>query len=62
MESQERAGHGAAEHEAAPAQRESVPQGQKNEPLSMFEAVGKLTPDQAGLLGVLLGLQRLGDD
>jgi hypothetical protein len=30
-------------------------------PLSMLDAVGRLTPEQAGLLGVLIGLRRLDD-
>jgi hypothetical protein len=31
-------------------------------PMSMLDAVGRLSPEQAGLLGVLMGLRRLGDD
>jgi hypothetical protein len=31
-------------------------------PMSMMDAVGRLTPEQAGLLGVLIGLRRLDDD
>ncbi|WP_037606346.1 hypothetical protein [Streptacidiphilus rugosus] len=31
-------------------------------PMSMLDAVGRLSPEQAGLLGVLIGLRRLGDD
>ena len=30
-------------------------------PLSMLDAVGRLSPEQAGLLGVLIGLRRLDD-
>ncbi|MFC5907595.1 hypothetical protein [Streptacidiphilus monticola] len=45
----------AAEAGAAPPDPTDAP------PLTMVDAVGRLTPDQAGLLGVLLGLQRLED-
>jgi hypothetical protein len=41
--------------EAAPPETADAP------PLTMVDAVGRLTPDQAGLLGVLLGLQKLED-
>ncbi|SEM23556.1 hypothetical protein [Streptacidiphilus jiangxiensis] len=30
-------------------------------PMSMLDAVGRLSPEQAGLLGVLIGLRRLDD-
>ncbi|MEZ0069686.1 hypothetical protein ABIA32_005733 [Streptacidiphilus sp. MAP12-20] len=36
--------------------------GEPAAPMSMLDAVGRLSPEQAGLLGVLIGLRRLGDD
>ncbi|MBF9068886.1 hypothetical protein [Streptacidiphilus fuscans] len=43
-------------------QQEPVAPAAPAAPLSMLDAVGRLSPDQAGLIGVLLGLHRLSDD
>jgi hypothetical protein len=45
-----------------PDQAGAAEGGQPPAPMSMLDAVGRLSPEQAGLLGVLIGLRRLGDD
>ena len=52
---------GSTEPEMNETDEAAAPPAPEDAPLTMVDAVGRLTPDQAGLLGILLGLQKLDD-
>ncbi|MEY9877979.1 hypothetical protein ABH931_007503 [Streptacidiphilus sp. MAP12-33] len=45
----------------SPAPSEPAAPAAPGAPMTMLDAVGRLSPEQAGLLGVLIGLRRLDD-